>query len=390
MRHPLGPIAWLLCTTTGCGGASFVAASRTTAEILVGDAVIGVDVREEGRVGDTRAIAHHRRYRFRSGEHEVTRDVRTLALVDDAGRLDRAEVTEDGAARIVDPDGAPVLLDAWAPGFRALIAGGDPVRADTIDLATGAVEAQDLAVVGPADGGTVVAATSAGRARGRYVVDEGGDIVGMHLGAFTWRRAADAALPDEPADLLAAVRIASPPPPGGPGRWTFTATVRPEGLVPERPPLQTVAGDRVTVRVPLEAELPRADREQLRRLVADVGAALERRPVPGPATPAAVLSARAGDCNEHALRFATLATDAGYDARVVAGVAWLDGDVPAGFYPHAWVEVRVGDTLVPVDPVLGRVVADAARIRLVDDGPEAPWRLIEALEHLTIDAATAD
>lgn len=73
-----------------------------------------------------------------------------------------------------------------------------------------------------------------------------------------------------------------------------------------------------------------------------------------------VLQARSGDCNEHTLLAVALLRAAGIPARAVSGLALVNGY----FFFHAWPEVWLGETWVPVDPTFGTVPADAARLRL--------------------------
>lgn len=74
----------------------------------------------------------------------------------------------------------------------------------------------------------------------------------------------------------------------------------------------------------------------------------------------AVLQAARGDCNEHAVLFASLARAAGIPTRVALGLLHQEGR----FYYHAWSEVFVG-RWIAVDPTLGQFPADAGHIRLL-------------------------
>lgn len=69
-----------------------------------------------------------------------------------------------------------------------------------------------------------------------------------------------------------------------------------------------------------------------------------------------------GDCKAQAAAFVARATQDGLDARVVEGLVWMDD--PPGLVPHAWVEVRLGAQVVPVDPALNQLVADATHLEL--------------------------
>ncbi|MGC9043084.1 MAG: transglutaminase-like domain-containing protein [Myxococcota bacterium] len=70
-----------------------------------------------------------------------------------------------------------------------------------------------------------------------------------------------------------------------------------------------------------------------------------------------------GDCNEHAVFFVALARALGIPARIVGGVAYLNGR----FYYHAWVEAYL-DGWRSYDPTWGESPADVGHIRLVSGG----------------------
>ncbi len=77
---------------------------------------------------------------------------------------------------------------------------------------------------------------------------------------------------------------------------------------------------------------------------------------------------RRGTCVAYAVLTASLARALGIPARVVLGYVYLDGV----FGGHAWTEVRVGETWVPVDAaVWGPGAADPARIALARHGGES-------------------
>jgi hypothetical protein len=214
---------------------------------------------------------------------------------------------------------------------------------------------------------------------------------------------------DEPVDLIAlsAVNLVGriPEP-----RTTRKVTLQIMGVPPERivdqPPLQSRQGDRVTVDIPLLAELPAlpvADRSELlwvaatptlpvnhpeiaERAAEVVGDAasrleaverlnrfvfeyLEKIPSMGVPNGLSVLRSGQGDCNEHTALFVSLARAAGIPTRIAAGVVYTDRIGPRGaFYYHAWPEVRLeGPTgWVPVDPTFGQVPADATHVKLVE------------------------
>lgn len=233
--------------------------------------------------------------------------------------------------------------------------------------------------------------------------------LGLSLVRMAPDEAADIPTADEPVDLIAlsAVhldgRITTP-------RTTRKLTLTIKGVEPERithqPPLQTREGDRVTVDIPLLAELPSLpviDRSQQQwvaasptlpvahpeiiaraaEVVADASTRLEavqrlnqhvyeyveKVPAMGVPNGLSVLRSAQGDCNEHTALFVSLARAAGIPTRIAAGVVYSDRIGPRGaFYYHAWPEVRLeGPTdWVPVDPTFGQVPADGTHVKLVE------------------------
>ncbi|MBN1334736.1 MAG: transglutaminase domain-containing protein [Deltaproteobacteria bacterium] len=183
--------------------------------------------------------------------------------------------------------------------------------------------------------------------------------------------------------------------------------------IPHDPPLQTVDGVSVRIRVPLEAEIPAlpllasptghpevddalaptfllpstheeirqkaievtggatSRREAARRLTNWVFTSVEKRPVLGVPHGLEVLRRLEGDCNEHTALYVSLARAAGVPARIAAGLVYTDrmSGEPA-FYYHAWPEVHLGGTpaWVPVDPTFGQFPADATHLKLVEGG----------------------
>lgn len=169
------------------------------------------------------------------------------------------------------------------------------------------------------------------------------------------------------------------------------------------PPLQQVAGDRVTVSVPLLAELPAlpvrgegnldptptlpsTHPDMVAQAATIVGDAPDRLtavrrihdwvytnvakvPTIGIPNGLDVLREKRGDCNEHTALFVSLARAAGIPARIAAGLVYSSrtGNGP-GFYYHAWPEVELGGPTgwVPLDPTLGQFPADATHLKIVN------------------------
>jgi transglutaminase-like putative cysteine protease len=93
-----------------------------------------------------------------------------------------------------------------------------------------------------------------------------------------------------------------------------------------------------------------------------------------------VLQTRTGDCNEHTQLFVALARAVGLPARIVAGLAFVDGK----FFYHAWPEILLDDW-VAVDPTFGQFPADAAHLRFVIGGVARQTELVRLMGNLKID-----
>jgi len=208
-----------------------------------------------------------------------------------------------------------------------------------------------------------------------------------------------------------------------------------QGVGPERvwndPPLQLVTGDRVTVDVPLLAELPSRPirpgpdavidpawidatptiqsshpeiRTKAEAIIAgatdrlDAATRLERwvfehvEKVPTFGVPSGieVLHSGRGDCNEHTALYVSLARAVGIPTRIAAGVVFSDrvGDQGA-FYYHAWPEVLVDEDApegaarwLPVDPTFGQVPADATHVKLVEGDLERQVEILAVMGRL--------
>jgi hypothetical protein len=97
-----------------------------------------------------------------------------------------------------------------------------------------------------------------------------------------------------------------------------------------------------------------------------------------------VLHTRVGDCNEHTQLFVALARAAGIPARVVAGMAYVDGK----FYYHAWPEVLLRHW-VAVDPTFGQFPADASHLRFVTGGLLQQAELVRLASDLRVEVISA-
>jgi hypothetical protein len=113
-----------------------------------------------------------------------------------------------------------------------------------------------------------------------------------------------------------------------------------------------------------EAKTPRARTEKLVAFVRDY---VEDEVRPEALTVADVIASKRGDCSEHALLFVTLARAAGVPARAVSGLLYM-GDESLAFAAHAWAEVALDGSWVPVDPTWGQVELDASHVTLEREG----------------------
>ena len=98
-----------------------------------------------------------------------------------------------------------------------------------------------------------------------------------------------------------------------------------------------------------------------------------------------VLNSRVGDCNEHTQLYVALARAANVPARVVSGLAYVDGK----FYYHSWPEVLLQDW-VAVDPTFGQFPADAAHLRFVIGGLTKQTEILRLIGNLRIDVLSAN
>lgn len=263
----------------------------------------------------------------------------------------------------------------------------------------------------------------------------------------------------QPADLvgLAAVRPRIRPPGQEEprrgarledARSLATVVLEVEGVDPARipsdPPIQVREDDRVTIRMPLWAEIParpllslgRGDagpqdtgaaspplappdltrflgddpflpvghleiRNQARRLVEGISnrrdaaraihdwvfEAIEKRPVVGIPDGLEVLRTREGDCNEHTALAVSLARAAGIPARIAVGVVYShEVDEAPGFFYHAWPEYHLGGETpwVPADPTLGGFPADATHLKLAEGNLDRQVEIIGLMGRLDL------
>lgn len=94
-----------------------------------------------------------------------------------------------------------------------------------------------------------------------------------------------------------------------------------------------------------------------------------------------VLNSMKGDCNEHSTLFAALARSVGIPAKICAGLVYQDD----GFYYHAWNEVYIQGTWLPVDATLNRIKMDAAHIKLAEGSLDSQTEIVNLIGNLDID-----
>ncbi len=120
---------------------------------------------------------------------------------------------------------------------------------------------------------------------------------------------------------------------------------------------------------------------RVKRLADWVYGNIEKRPVLGLPDALSTLSARKGDCNEHAALFAALARAAGIPTRVAAGVTWQRD----AFYYHAWNEVCLGDRWISIDTTTNQFPADLGHLRFIVGEMQEQVRIGALLGTLTIE-----
>lgn len=128
-------------------------------------------------------------------------------------------------------------------------------------------------------------------------------------------------------------------------------------------------------------------RERLELLLDWLDEEVAREYLAGTAAPDVFLSERRGDATEFTAAFVAMARAAGAPARTRFGLVAHR----TAFYFHTWAEVWM-DGWIPVDPYLGQLPADPARIRLATpDGDEvADWDpgLVPGLDRLQLRVVT--
>lgn len=104
---------------------------------------------------------------------------------------------------------------------------------------------------------------------------------------------------------------------------------------------------------------------------------IQKVPTLGVPSAVEVLSMGQGDCNEHAVLFASLARAVGIPTKVCAGIVYDSGH----FYYHAWNEVFLGKWF-SLDATFGQFPADATHIKFVEGELQGQARLVGVVGRL--------
>ncbi|NVM20368.1 MAG: transglutaminase domain-containing protein [Desulfobacterales bacterium] len=127
------------------------------------------------------------------------------------------------------------------------------------------------------------------------------------------------------------------------------------------------------------------DSEAKARKILDwVHKSLDKRATVSVPSALGTLSSMAGDCNEHAVLFASLLRAAKIPAKLCAGLVYTRGR----FYYHAWNEVFLGKW-VTADALMGQMPADVTHIRLVEGGLERQADIVGVIGRLRLDVLEA-
>ena len=118
---------------------------------------------------------------------------------------------------------------------------------------------------------------------------------------------------------------------------------------------------------------------------------IEKVPVASIPSATEVLRSMRGDCNEHTTLFTALSRSLGIPTRPVAGIVYSESIFEDGaFYYHAWPEVWLGDTWVPVDPTFGQFPADATHVGLVEGELDKQMEIMGVIGRLKLTVLEAE
>ena len=128
----------------------------------------------------------------------------------------------------------------------------------------------------------------------------------------------------------------------------------------------------------------RNPRTAARRIAEWVSTELIKQIVPSVPAPTEILTARRGDVWDHARLFVAMSRGVGIPTRPVEGLLYI-GET---FYFHAWAEVYLGKSWVPIDPTFGAFPAGAEYVRLISGSGTLP-ALIDRMGRLEIEVLEA-
>ncbi len=346
--------------------------------------------------------------------------------IESAGQTTAFRVPFD--ADQLDASALPLALPAAAlePGREVTVRTLDPLSLRPQTARLRGLGTEEVEVLGERRSARVVELDSQG-ALYRLWVGEDGELLqartpfGLTLRALTREEAREALRHDVPMDLVGATIVVprGQPPHTGASRLAVRvgaglSPVLPQDenqvrtgedtwtIAPLPPAVRTLPATLPDEAAPmLEPELlVQSDHPRLRALAAEItaGAAddweravrlnrwvyehLDKRPVASLPSALAVLDAREGDCNEHAVLAVALLRAAGLPARTAIGVVW--SEEAGGFGYHAWPEVWLG-RWVWTDPTFGQDVADATHLKLLAGGVERWPELTAFLGRLEIE-----
>ncbi len=118
-----------------------------------------------------------------------------------------------------------------------------------------------------------------------------------------------------------------------------------------------------------------------RKLMKWVYGNVEKRPVVSVPDALAVLEAKQGDCNEHAVLLTALLRAAGIPARECVGIVYTDHR----FFYHAWTEAWLGGQWISMDATLDQMPVDATHVKLVHGGLDKQAALMTLMGKLKLE-----
>lgn len=129
----------------------------------------------------------------------------------------------------------------------------------------------------------------------------------------------------------------------------------------------------------------------VKRLAEFVYLHLEKVPLVSVPDGKQVLKLRKGDCNEHAVLFATLGRAAGLPTKVAVGVVYSQGS----FFYHAWNEVFLRDRSghgrwIAIDSTFNQVPADVTHMKMAEGSLEKQLQVMSFIGNTQIEILRAE